>query len=61
MSTQEFLQQWATDNGVKGIRFYPTNPTADSAEGILAAAHEAIVNLDNGRAVAFVDPIQASE
>ncbi|MGI1671813.1 MAG: hypothetical protein K6L74_16025 [Neptuniibacter sp.] len=61
MSTQDKLQEWASKYGVKGIRFYPANPTASSSEGILSAAHEAITNLENGRAVAFEDPIKDCE
>lgn len=60
MSTQEMLQEWAKENGVTCVRFYPSNPSSSSADAILTAAHETIMNLQNGRAVAFEDPISAS-
>jgi len=52
------LQKWADDNGVKGIRFYPTNPSESSANEIVKDAFSAIQAFENGEFSEFSDPIQ---
>jgi hypothetical protein len=51
------LQCWADDNGVKGIRFYPSNPSESSAEGIVSSALNAINAFESGRSTNFEDSI----
>lgn len=51
------LQQWADDNGVKGIRFYPTNPSESSAKEIVKDAFSAIQAFETGEFSDFIDPI----
>jgi hypothetical protein len=52
------LQSWADENGVKGIRFYPSNPSESSAEGILNSALNAIKAFESGRSTNFEDCIK---
>ena len=52
------LQSWADENGVKGIRFYPSNPSESSAEGILNSAVNAISAFESGRSTNFEDCIK---
>ena len=58
MNDDMSLSKWAEMVGVKAIRFFPSNPTVSTPNDILKAAHEAIKNLEAGRAVAFKDPIE---
>lgn len=58
MAAQENLQRWAEENKVKGIRFFPTNPSETSIDGILGGAYKAIQSLEEGsKIVAYKDNV----
>ena len=58
---QQALQKWAKENGIKSVRFFPSNPSQTTPSSLLTAAHDAILKLESGRAVAFKDPIESSK
>lgn len=59
MATQIKLQEWCEENGVKGIRFFPSNPSEASVDGILGGALKAIHALEDGsKVVAYEDSVE---
>lgn len=59
MSNNDALQEWTKENGVKGIRFYPSNASTSSVDDILDGAHKAIQALESGvRIVAYEDTFE---
>ena len=61
MNLQEKLQQWAQDNGVKGVRFFPLNSTESSSEGILDSMDKAIGAIESGRVAPYQDPVTSEK
>lgn len=57
MTTANTLQEWAEANGVKGIRFYPSNASESSASSLLDGALSAVKALDSGSVVAYEDTV----
>jgi len=53
----ENLQQWANDNDVIDVQFYPKNISATSASELISDADKAIKAYQNGECQEYVDPI----
>jgi hypothetical protein len=59
MTNNLTLAEWAKDNGVTGIRFYPSNPSQASATEILDGAAKAVQAIDAGRVSEYKDSVHS--
>ena len=60
MTRKLTLAEWAKENGVTGIRFYPFNPSQTSATEILDGAAKAVQAIDAGRVTEYKDPVHSA-
>lgn len=56
MNTKATFEMWNEKYGVRGVRFYPQNPTDSSPTSILESASKSVQAIRDGRVVAYKDP-----